>query len=75
MINDQKSVHIQPFSRIKQAATSGIGCNAVARGGCTPGGICGCVLSFREDGGKVTSLICLYQLCAGEHVTLLGLTP
>lgn len=52
MINDQKSVHIQPFSRIKQAATSGIGCNAVARSRCTPGGICGCVLSFREDGGQ-----------------------
>jgi len=60
MINDQKSVHIQPFSRIKQAASSGIGSNTVAMGKCTPGGICGCVL-FREDGDKVTVLICLYQ--------------
>lgn len=58
MINNQKSVHPQSFSRIKQAASSGIGCTTVAMGRCTPGGICGCVLFFREDDGdKVTVLI------------------
>lgn len=72
MINDQKSVHAQPFPRIKQeAASSGIGCDTVAVGRCTPGSICGSVLFFREDGDKVTVLICLYKPCAGKHVTLL----
>lgn len=71
MLNDQKSFHTQPFSRTKQAASSGIGCNTGAMGRCTPRGICSCVLFFRGDGDKVTVLICLYQPCAAEHVTLL----
>lgn len=67
MINDQESVHTQLFSSIKQAISSGIGCNTGTRGRYLCGDVCSCVLFFIENGDRVTVLNRVYQPHAEEH--------
>lgn len=64
MINDEESVHTQPFSRIKQALSSGIGCN-------TGWYLQLCYFLHRKWGQSYTVFVCVYQPLAEDHAILL----